>query len=249
MPLSYGSDLRATGDAQPGEWEPPSGAGPYRPGACVETGTSAVTCDRPHHFEIMASGPLPGDSTYPPPVGPLRPGCTVALTRYVGSADAEASRLEALLMFPTRDGWAAGERWYACIVAERGPDSGWVHRTGNLGGALVDGLGPFQRCLVGEPITDPAGVVGCDQPHRSEAVPGVLVLGGATDPPPPDFQRLLIDRVLPHCDAAVESYLGGERPGVRSGGLGPLANNWAAGVRTAVCYAVADTPTTGVMDR
>ncbi|WP_275423807.1 septum formation family protein [Virgisporangium ochraceum] len=243
--------MTATAPADGSAWEPPPGAGPYRPGACVETGTGAVTCDRPHHFEIMASGDLPADlrAAYPPPVGPLRPGCTVALTRYLGSVDAEASRLEALIMFPTRDGWTAGERWYACLVADRGPDSGWVHRTGNLGGALVGGLGAFQRCLVGEPITDPEGVVDCDQPHRSEAVPGVLVLGGPTDPPPPDFQRLLIDRVLPHCDAAVATYLGGGRPGVRSGGLGPLAGNWAAGVRTAVCYAVADTPTSGVMGR
>jgi hypothetical protein len=244
--MSDGSAMRST------ETEPawvPTAAGPYKAGDCVETGTGQVGCDKPHHFEIMTSADLPAElrpASYPPPVGPLKPGCVFALTRYLASPDALASRLETVLMFPTRAGWDSGERWYACLVTERGPDNNAVHRTGSLAGVLQNGLGPFQRCLVGLPLDDPLQVVGCDQPHRSEAVPGVLVLGGPTDPAP-DIQRVLVDRIIPHCDGMVNIYLGGERPGVRAAGVAPDAEGWDGGNRTAVCYAQADTATSGPM--
>jgi hypothetical protein len=243
---SDGSAMRSTGSEPP--WVP-TAAGPYKAGDCVETGTGQVGCDKPHHFEIMTSADLPAElrpSSYPPPTGPLKPGCVVALTHYLSSPDALASRLETVVMFPNRAGWDGGERWYACLVTERGPDNNAVHRTGSLAGVLQNGLGAFQRCLVGEPLDSPLQVVGCDQPHRSEAVPGVLVLGGPTDPAP-DIQRVMVDRIIPHCDSMVNVYLSGERAGVRSSGVAPDSDGWDAGNRTAVCYAKADAPTTGPM--
>lgn len=231
-------------------WRPPPPAGPYRSGDCLEfSATSVLTtvaCDRPHHHEVMLSAELPADlrATYPPATASLKPWCTIALTGYLASPDAEATRLEEVVRVPSRTQWDGGERWYACTVAERGPDNYPVRRTGPVAGVLAGGLGPFQRCLVGDPLDDPLQVVPCTRPHLSEAVPGVLTLGAPGDPVP-DIETLFREKIIPHCQKAVAAYLGGDRPDVTFSGLGPLAENWTAGVRTAVCYATVKSPVTG----
>ncbi len=233
-------------------WRPPPPAGPFRSGDCLAFDAAStlvpVACDQPHQHEVMLSADLPADLrvTYPPRTGALKPLCAIALTGYLASPDAEATRLEEVVRIPSRAQWDGGDRWYACTVAERGPDNYPVRRTGTVAGALAGGFGAFQRCLVGDPLDDPLQVVPCERAHRSEAVPGVLVLGAPTDPVP-DIERMFRERIIPHCQRAVAAYLGGDRPGVSSSGLGPLAENWVDGVRTAICYAKVETPVTGLL--
>jgi hypothetical protein len=225
------------------------GAGPYRTGDCVEVakGVAKVGCDRPHEYEVMLSDELQADvpDSYPPPVKTLaRPTCRATLPTYLGSPDADASRLETVAFWPTQEQWNIGDRWFACLVIERGPDNRPIRRTGTLAGVLTGGLGVFQRCLAGEPISnDPTRVVPCEQPHRSEAVPGVLVLGSPTEPAL--SIGVMADRALPHCESVVNAYLGGKRPRVKPSSLTPYPADWPTGANSAVCYAVTETPVTG----
>ena len=229
----------------------PVGAGPYRQGDCVELpakgGVAKIGCDRPHEYEVTRSGRLPANvsSKYPPPVSTMvRPICRSALPTYLRSADADASRLETVSFWPTQAQWNNGDRWFACLLTERGIDNEPVRRTGSLAGALANGLGAFQRCQVDKPLADGAlRVVPCDRPHRSEAVPGVLVLGTPTDPPPDPTD--MVERYVNYCTKAVNSYLGGEKPGVTPSSVGPLPQDWPTGTNTLVCFAVTKTAVTG----
>jgi hypothetical protein len=219
---------------------PDTGVRSYRPGDCLAlTGDTArkVGCEVPHEAEVMSTGELP--ATSPAPVEFVAgPACEAALPGYLGSPDATASRLEARLYRQTTENIS-----FACLVVERGPDIKPVRRTGSLAGALSGGLGVFQQCLVGEPFAEPLQVVPCDQPHRSEAVPGVLKLGSPNEPMP--SAKDIFTRAITHCDGAIGTYLGGTRPGVQPSGRFPQANEWPTGKTTAVCYAISDTPVTG----
>ncbi|WP_433872916.1 septum formation family protein [Saccharopolyspora sp. CA-218241] len=194
------------------------GAGPHRRGDClsiVDGRIQQVGCETEHQYEVVLSRRMPpevGDA-YPPPLDTaVSPVCRGALPEYVGSPDAPASRLEALSTWSDQQEWDRGDRWFACLVVERGPDNEPLPRTGSLAGALTGGLGSFRRCYVDEPLADgPTRVVPCSRPHRSEAVPGVLDLG-SPDEPAPGIDAML-DRTMPHCDRVVADYLGGPRPG------------------------------------
>ena len=230
----------------------PSGAGPYQKGECLEPAGRILRqlgCDQPHPYEVTTTGPLPAGK-YPPPVKTkVRPLCHAALPAYLGSADADASRLETLAFWPTSEQWKAGGHWYACLVTERGTDNEPTHRTGPLAGALAHGLGAFQRCIVKEPISSgPLRVVPCDRPHRSEAVPGVMRLGSPTSPPPSPTKAML-DRGFKHCKKAVRAYLGGDRPGVEPFIVLPTPEQWRSGDNNLICFAVAGKPVTAPMGR
>jgi Septum formation len=206
-----------------------------------------IGCDRPHEYEVMRSGRLPANAstTYPPPVSTVvRPICRSTLPVYLRSADADASRLETVSFWPTEAQWNNGDRWYACLLVERGTDNKPTRRTGRLAGALAGGLGAFQRCQVDKPLSSgPLRIVPCDRPHQSEAVPGVLVLGKPADPPPDPMD--MATRYVDHCTKAVNTYLGGPRPGVTPSSVGPLPQDWRTGTNTLVCFAVTKTRVTG----
>ncbi|MFI5586569.1 septum formation family protein [Amycolatopsis sp. NPDC051758] len=228
---------------------PGTGAGPYRSGDCVELpDVTKVSCDRPHEYEVMLSANFAPEvpAAYPPDVKRLaRPACHTALPAYLGNPDADASTLEAFTLWPGEQPWGAGERWYACLVTARGGDNKPVKQPGRLAAALAHGLGRFQECRAGEPLKEsPVHVVPCGGPHRSEAVPGVLQLGKATDPPI-DLNGPLVGKAISHCEQKVIAYLGGRRPGVTSTAILPLPQDWPTGETAAVCWAIADHDVTG----
>lgn len=143
----------------------------------------------------------------------------------------------------------SGERWYACLVTARGGDNKPVKQPGKLAAALARGLGRFQECRAGEPLKEsPVHVVPCSGPHRSEAVPGVLTLGKATDPPI-DLGGPLAGQAIAHCDQKVVAYLGGRRPGVTSTAILPLPQDWPTGETTAVCWTISAQEVSGPMGR
>ncbi len=228
----------------------PDGVGPHRSGDCLDASSGTLTrvdCGQPHEYEVVLSAALPEGTPdrHPPDVPPaIEANCRAARTDYLRGPDADATRLEVLESWPNKELWDKGDRWFACVLAERGEDNNPVRRTGALTGALAAGLGPFQRCMTHEPLANgPLHVVPCDKPHRSEAVPGVLVLGLPTDPAP-SLQEMA-DRAVPHCERMVADYLGGPRPGVKPRAIFPLPEEWPGGRTTAVCYAVSDTMVTG----
>lgn len=228
---------------------PPTG--PITPGGCVSlTDFTVAECTRAHELEVFRFTLLPADlqTSYPTPAGLLprfEPQCRAALPEYLGSQDVDASRLREFVYWPSRHGWQSGERWVLCAVVEIGPDDRPLRRTGALRGALRDGLGEFQACAEGPPSQGALRVVSCAEPHRGEAVPGVLLLGAPADPPVAAAEA---NRAAePHCRRTIDAFLGapGGRPDVRYSWRYPLAESWPNGYTSVVCYAETDTPVIG----
>lgn len=229
---------------------PTEGAGPYGPGDCLAIAggeLAVVDCATEHEYQVMLSQEFaPELDEYLPDVTVYRPTCTAAMPVFLGSADAEASRLETFTYLSSEAEWEAGNRWFACLITERSPEDKPVTRTGSLAGALAAGLGDLRLCLVDEPVSEDATVtVPCDRPHRSEAVPGVLVLGSPDDPAPSIGE--MAERAIEHCEARVAEYLGGERTGVKAAADLPLPDLWPNGSNTAVCFAVSEAPVVGTL--
>lgn len=225
--------------------------GPIRPGTCLTSDTfTAAACTEPHELEAFAFSELPADfpDRYPTPTSLLprfEPQCRAQLPGYVGSPDADASRLREFVYWPSQPAWNAGQRWVLCAAVEIGPDDRPVARTGTLRDALRDGLGRFQTCTATPPSRGTLQVVPCTEPHRGEAVPGVLTLGAPTDPPL-DATRANA-AADPHCRARINDYLGSAtgRSDVRYSWRYPLPESWPNGYTTAVCFAETDVPVTG----
>ncbi|MFJ8751780.1 septum formation family protein [Streptomyces sp. NPDC102441] len=250
-----------SGGASPGTSKKPSaspsprpertGVGPYRPGDCLELkdGVTKVSCDRPHEYEVMTSASFPSDvpDAYPPPVKEYAgPRCDAAPPGYLNGPDWDATRLDAVAFWPTEKQWGDGDRWFACLLAERSPKNDPVRREGSLYAGLAHGLGSLQACMKGEPEPGgPNNVIPCDEPHRTEAVPGVVDLGDPDDPAP-SIDKML-QRTKDHCPAAVKKYLGGDKPGVLPHWLSPRPDQWSSEYHTAVCYAVSKKVRTGTL--
>jgi hypothetical protein len=167
----------------------------------------------------------------------------------VGSTDADASRLREFVYWPSQPAWNAGQRWVLCAAVEIGPDDRPIARTGSLQGVLREGLGRFQTCSATPPSQGKLQVVPCTEPHRGEAVPGVLVLGAPTDPPTsPEKANATAD---PYCRNQINTYLGSPtgRSDVRYSWRYPLPESWPNGYTTTVCYAETDKTVTGTLGR
>ncbi|WP_460522238.1 septum formation family protein [Flindersiella endophytica] len=165
------------------------------------SGYQKIGCEKKHYAEVTRSGRPPAGAEPPddfPPQDPkVSPICQAALTPYLGSPNADATRLERRVIWPTPQQWQAGRRWYACAVLERNPGDEAASWTGSRAGVLRDGLGTLRRCLTGEPLDDATRVVPCTQPHRSEAVEGVIPLGSHADPVP-SYKAMMNQREAGH---------------------------------------------------
>jgi hypothetical protein len=101
----------------------------YKAAVLTETSTPApaVDCATPHTAEtyyvgtVPASFGLPSEASKPKILAAGRP-CTVrAMNSYLGLQDrALPSRFRTVVLFPTDDQWAAGERWVRCDVVLQG---------------------------------------------------------------------------------------------------------------------------------
>lgn len=245
--------IQAGASASPSESAsslPTEGAGPYGPGDCLAVAGgefAVVDCAAEHEFQVMLSQEFAPDvDEYLPDVTVYRPTCTAAMPVFLGSPDAKASRLETFTYLSSEAEWEAGNRWFACLITERSPEDKPVPRTGTLAGALAAGLGDLRLCLVDEPVSEGASVtVPCDRPHRSEAVPGVLVLGSPKDPAPSIGE--MAETAIEHCEARVAEYLGGRRDGVKAVADLPPPDLWPNGSNTAVCFAVTEEAVQGTL--
>ncbi|RKT51713.1 putative regulator of septum formation [Saccharothrix australiensis] len=219
------------------------------PGRCTDGGLTAVDCARPHGGEVVDIGEFTGLGDDYPGERDFRrqaiPACRAALAGYLGSADHDATRLQAHVLWPSRDGWAKGDRWRLCTAVELTTDGRRGQRTGRVKDLLkAAGFAGVQLCAQGSPAHDADPVItACDGPHRAEAVPGVLDLGRPGDPAPPRDQ---VDaRAKEHCATAVAGYVGAERQDVFASWRSFGSQAWSEGFTTVVCYAEATRPFTG----
>ncbi len=224
------------------------------PGACVvvdQSSFDSVGCSRPHTLEVAQVLEIPDDLPRQRPddqqlLSLSLTQCAEPAAEYLGSTDMDATRLAPWTVWPSKTGWARGERWLVCGVTELdGADP--VERTGSLRGALVgEPFYEFQICTEGPPSEESIRIVPCDQPHRGEAVPGTVPLGSPLDQLPDSAD---IDEVAgPHCAVAVENYLGvSERADVRTVRRIPTEQGWQAGHNSAVCYVETEQPVTGTL--
>jgi hypothetical protein len=234
-------------------WEPPPKVGRYAAGDCVVADEQApVSCGRPHDYEVTLSDELPSGvpATYPPELDTVAgPVCIETLAKYTGSPDVDASRLQPAYLWPDSDEWAAGQRWFACLVSEDDVDGGAVRRSGSVRDVLADGLGDLRQCMENRPA-DPGESrnVPCDQPHRSEAVEPVIVLGDVSDPAP--SQDEILAKTNEPCREQVREYIGGEeRDGISWGMTYGSPEQWKKGFVTATCFVVSEQPVTGTLAR
>ncbi|MEU5690683.1 septum formation family protein [Actinosynnema sp. NPDC020468] len=220
-------------------------------GRCTDDGLAVVDCAAPHEAEVVGVGGLDGMSGGLPTDVDLRkaalPGCRTAVTSYLGSPDHDATRLQARVFWPSRDGWARGDRWVLCTVVEVRPDGVVVKRSGSAKDLLkAAGFPTVQLCAEGSPAKDDSlKPTTCDRTHLAEAVPGVVGLGVVTDPVPSKDE---VDTIVKsRCATAVRGYLNADRPDVIASWRTFGEQGWAEGFTTAVCYAEASRPFTGTL--
>ncbi|WP_367134036.1 septum formation family protein [Saccharothrix sp. HUAS TT1] len=218
-------------------------------GQCTDTGLEVLDCATGHEAEVTEVGVLEGLGDAYPDDRDLRravlPACRAALTAYLGSPDHDATRLRAHAFWPSRDGWARGDRWRVCAVVELKPDGGRVRRESSARDLLkAAGFGTVQLCATASPgAAEDPGITACDQPHRAEAVPGVLALGGHRDPAPSVEQ--VNAAAAEHCGRAVTNYVGARREDVFASWRAFGSQAWSEGYTSAICYAEAVRPFTG----
>jgi hypothetical protein len=133
----------------------PDGAYLWSVGDCVDLGTDAAAelpyapygtglltaCAEPHTHEVYFTATLPGapDAPFPDDLNVrLFDVCFVEFARVMGFPVSD-STLDVLLYLPDAEEWAAGERYHACVVHQRGTDVTYRQLTGSM----VDDPGSF----------------------------------------------------------------------------------------------------------
>jgi len=151
---------------------------------------TSIECDRPHTFEVYHRGQFTGadaelDSAQAASDSvQVLATCVRAAREFLGGDHTEA-RVTLDIIVPTERGWRAGERWYACVMAETtGSEGRTVDRTGHLRDGLR-GDQPMRIACVD--VTATADVVKsvdyirCDYLHAGEFV-GADPVPDASDP-------------------------------------------------------------------
>jgi hypothetical protein len=145
-------------------------------------------CDRPHTFEVYHRGSFTGadadmdSSRAASDSVRVLETCDRAARSFLGGDYAEA-RVRLDLIVPNERGWRAGDRWYACVMAETtGSEDRIVERTGSL----RDGLRGDRPMRIGcVDVTAVAGVVKsvdyirCEYLHAGEFIGAPTVPGGS----------------------------------------------------------------------
>jgi hypothetical protein len=212
-----------------------------------------LDCAGAHEAEVMSVGELSGLGASYPDTQALRkaalPPCRSVLTEYLGSGDADSTRLRVWAFWPNEQGWKDGQRWRLCTVVEISPDEKPLARKGSVKNILgQNGFSTFQTCTSGSPSKDAeVKVTACNGAHLAEAVPGgVVSLGKPSDPAPSKDQMNAIAK--DKCTKAVHDYLGSsKRTDVFPAWRNPGSQAWSEGWTNAICYAEATKPFTGTL--
>ncbi|WP_168200672.1 septum formation family protein [Allokutzneria sp. NRRL B-24872] len=250
-PLPVTQQPSQPGEARPQATTSAAGTGTALASQCIDGKRFVVVdCAQQHELEVTQPERFPATmpKEYPDEAALLAvamPKCRAHALAYVGD-QLDASRLQSWPVWPTKDGWAKGERWLTCAAVELGPDDKPVSRTGSVRAAMAGAnFYKFQVCTAGSPSRDnQLKLAPCDQAHLGEAVPWVLSLGKATDPAPSPEQMNAASE--PHCKAMANQYLAapnGRKDLTLTWRL-PEVKDWPLGHTTAVCYLESAKPLT-----
>ncbi|MGW1061250.1 septum formation family protein [Micromonospora sp. NBC_01412] len=177
------------------------------------SGYNPVDCGTTHRVETIHVGTLTGPAaelSAPPPAGSagiktIRAECDREVNKAVG-ADWRGGRLFLSTVFPSRQAWEGGARWFRCDLneVESVDDSSVVPRSGSLKGALTGSSTLVYRCfnpkLVKDDIKSMAPTP-CTSKHRSEFV-------GVYRAPDVAYNQLDKNRLRIHrgCRSLIASY-------------------------------------------
>jgi Septum formation len=171
--------------------------------------------------------------------------CRDAVAAYLGSPDHASTRIRSEAVEPAEKVWAAGNRDGSCLVREVEPDlQKWVTRRGSLRNVLSgpERLHQYRLCGATKAGADTMRYIDCDRPHLAEALPISILLGTAADPYP--GRAALNRQVGSQCRTALRAFLNlsGHRTDVVATWRMSSQQQWAAGHRTATCFAQVDSP-------
>lgn len=214
----------------------------YKAAVLTEASTpaSAVDCTAPHTAEtffvgtVPASFGLPSEASKAKILAAGRP-CTVrAMNSYLGLQDRELpSRFRTVVLFPTDDQWAAGERWVRCDVVLQGGLQ--LKAFTGTAAALVAATPAeqFDFCTPQEPNARATAAYPCLSPKRNWIKVLDRELGGPGSSFPGTSTVERKTRAL--CAKQGEKWDGKEKyPGWWA--IWPTQAGWKEGKRSAQCF-------------
>ncbi|MFG1953232.1 septum formation family protein [Micromonospora sp. NPDC048830] len=173
-----------------------------------------VDCGTSHRVETIHVGTVTGaaaDRSTPPAAGSagikaVRAECDREVNKAVG-ADWRSGRLFLSTVFPSRQAWKGGARWFRCDLneVESVDDSSVVPRTASLKGALSGNSPLAHRCFqpkIKNSTVDEMTAVPCTRKHRAEFV-------GVYQAPDVAFNQIDNNRLRIHrgCRSLIASYV------------------------------------------
>jgi hypothetical protein len=244
----YGTDGNLTDD-----WGLLPAAQAFRPaaGECHEAVTDTVSladhrpvrCDELHLAETFHVG-TSADAPVPPAPGSAAAraayqDCSKAAGAFLGGPWREA-RLGIRVVWPLRDAWAGGARWFRCDLVQADLDgNNDTSRTGSLAGELTRDsplrLGCF-RATVNDDAVRTMTSVACTAAHSAEFV-------GLWTAPDIAYAKQTADRTrtATGCRSAIADYTGVPDDGdvqYRAGWISfnPTRTEWQYGERRVRCF-------------
>ncbi|MFX0591490.1 septum formation family protein [Melissospora conviva] len=160
--------------AEPQSWSPV--AGECHPAAYWGENSLAkytpVSCDESHSWETFHVGTLPAERVTLPPAGGVDRAavfkeCSAEADKFLGG-DWRDARLSLQVLYPTKEAWSGGARWFRCELANIDIEFP-VNRRESLRDSLAGSAPALARgCYTRE--GDNFEPIACDKPHNYEYV-------------------------------------------------------------------------------
>lgn len=211
--------------------------------AVLEEGTStapAVDCSAQHTAQtyyvgtLPASFGLPSEASQAARLSAGRPCTVAAMNSYLGLSDRQLpSRFQTVVLFPTDEQWAAGERWVRCDVVLQGGLK--LKSFTGTAAALVAATpaAQFNFCTPAEPNARATAAYPCLNPKKNWIKVLDKELGGPGSKFPGTSTVERKTRAL--CKKQGKTWNGGEKfPGWWA--IWPTEVGWKEGKRSAQCF-------------
>ncbi|MGF0129670.1 septum formation family protein [Dietzia cinnamea] len=229
------------------------------PGTCLTWSIDAadrvasfdtVDCAEPHRFEVagridLSEVPGFGEGTPLPDSGDLAPvgtdRCLPLISRYAGGREVDPQgRFTGLVVPPSEEGWAKGDRSVLCGIAAAELDGRSALSTGTFAEADQHRRWEPGTCLGFTAEGLPGAPVPCSDDHSIEIVADVDVTGTFPEGPVPPDPRQQSELTAVACREAGIAYLGDPETLRRTTLISTLVNpiseiSWRTGSRTVNC--------------
>jgi hypothetical protein len=206
----------------------------------VSSTAPAVDCNAEHTAETFYVGTLPGTFGSPSEASQAkllsagRPCTVAAMNSYLGVPDRQLpSRFQPVVLFPTDEQWAAGERWVRCDVVLQGGLK--LKSFTGTAAALVAATpaAQFNFCTPKEPNARATAAYPCLSPKKNwiKVLDKELGGPGSTFPGTSTVER----KTRKLCERQGKKWNGKEKyPGWWA--IWPTAVGWKQGKRSAQCF-------------